>query len=158
MIAHFSGQCQPPAALEYPPLGNAAEHLESLAQFAPTGANHESRRLAARRAAAGMARRRFDLKVELSLIGLSLAFIHLDLRHPPPHHSNLRFSASPASRMLAYARHEYAPAGLHEPIPNFHMTGLVVKMWQGRPRPCCKAEAALPHLMFLVVPFPNFRF
>ena len=63
------------------------------------GADHESRRLASRRTAAGMTRRRFDVKVELSHVDLSLAFILRDLRQTPPRHSNLRFSASPVSRM-----------------------------------------------------------
>ena len=62
-------------------------------------ATTNARRLAARRSAARMSRRHFDLKVELSLVDLSLAFIHLDLRQTPPRHSNLRFPASPATRM-----------------------------------------------------------
>ena len=40
------------------------------ADAAPTGANHEPRRLASRRSAAGMSRRRFDLKVKLQVIRL----------------------------------------------------------------------------------------
>ena len=52
--------------------------------------------------AAGTARRRFDLKVELQAIRLLFDIPGhsgaIDLRQTPPRHSNLRFSASPATR------------------------------------------------------------
>jgi len=82
-----------------PPLENATETLESLALFA-LRADHESRRLASRRTAAGMTRRRFDVKVEIQrLCNFLLHSCRIDLRQRPPRHSNLRFSARPVSRM-----------------------------------------------------------
>ena len=59
--------------------------------------------------AAGTARRRFDLKVALQTQRFRFVIpFPADLRQTSPRHSNLRFSASPASRMLAFARHENA--------------------------------------------------
>ena len=62
--------------------------------------DHETRRLAERRSAAGMPRQRFDLKVAVAL-HCPFPVPHsptCDLRQTPPRHSNLRFSASPATR------------------------------------------------------------
>jgi hypothetical protein len=52
---------------------------------APTGANHEPRRLASRRSAAGMSRRRFDLKVgwDISWPSFDILFSD-DLRQTSP--------------------------------------------------------------------------
>ena len=61
--------------------------------------DHEPRRLAERRSAAGMSRRRFDLKVEWDISRRAFDILFsIDLRQMPPRHSNLRFSASPATR------------------------------------------------------------
>ena len=55
------------------------------ADAAPTGANHEPRRLAERRSAAGMSRRRFDLKVgwDISWPSFDILFSD-DLRQTSP--------------------------------------------------------------------------
>jgi hypothetical protein len=80
---------------------------------------HESRRLASRRTAAGMTHRRFDVKVENQLLcNFLLHPCRLDLRQTPPRHSNLRFSASPVSRM-PLSRHTIIIMMSNRPPLNF---------------------------------------